>query len=43
MVWVDSWETFFQQAEKLYLENPDHVRALSCRFGRRLLTQRCAV
>ena len=28
MVWVDSWETFFQQAEKLYLENPDHTRYL---------------
>ena len=27
MVWVDNWETFYAEAEKLYIEHPDHVRA----------------
>ena len=29
MVLIDSWETFYEQAEKLYLEAPNHVRAHS--------------
>ena len=27
MVWIDNWETFYAEAEKLYLDHPDHVRA----------------
>ena len=26
MVWIDNWETFYAEAEKLYIEHPDHVR-----------------
>jgi len=26
MVWVDDWETFYAEAEKLYREHPDHTR-----------------
>ena len=26
MVFIDNWESFYKEAEKLYVEHPDHVR-----------------
>lgn len=28
MVWIDSWDTFYAEAEKLYTDHPDHVRTV---------------
>ena len=28
MVWIDSWDTFYAEAEKLYTDHPDHVRTM---------------
>ena len=25
MVWIENWETFYAEAEKLFLEHPEHV------------------
>ena len=29
MVWIESWDTFYSEAEKLFLEHPQHVSALT--------------
>uniref|UniRef100_A0A7S2INI4 Signal recognition particle 9 kDa protein n=1 Tax=Haptolina brevifila TaxID=156173 RepID=A0A7S2INI4_9EUKA len=26
MVWIDSWDTFYAEAEKLYTDHPEHTR-----------------
>ena len=30
MVLIESWDDFYAEAEKLYTEHPDHVRAAAC-------------
>ena len=30
MVWIDNWDTFYSEAEKLFLEHPAHVSLQPC-------------